>query len=152
MIGQGGGAPTLRHEDRRRTLDALGILLGCTANLTAGLPDGSRPDVLRLSTTQRLLFLADAKDTETPGCKATAARLRRYLEWVRTHVTVMGGAAIVALAVGRPPERLRWLETLRNSASDVGLRPSTEGTDILDHTCALVWIAFGPGQNKAIDG
>jgi len=87
--------PSVEHERRRELLACLAILAGCTRSLPA-FPNGLMPDVLRIRLENDLLFVGDAKATETPGCAATAARLDAYFEWIRAHAAT-GRAAIAAL-------------------------------------------------------
>jgi hypothetical protein len=87
--------PSPEHERRRELLACLAILAGCTRGVPA-FPDGLMPDVLRIRLGNDLLFVGDAKATETAGCAATAARLDAYFTWIQVHAAT-GRAAVVAL-------------------------------------------------------
>src|SRR5438128_1365701 len=103
---------TSRHEDRRVLLDAMAALAGFTTDLaTMGLPDGSRPDVLRADLPGRRLFIGDAKDVETPGNAATHARLARYIA-CGVRAASGGIEVVVAICHGRPVESWRWVGSL----------------------------------------
>lgn len=72
-------APSALHESRVDCLRTLATLAGCAGGFGGRLPDGARPDVVRYAADRRLLFVADAKDTESPGCAATRMRLAAYV-------------------------------------------------------------------------
>src|SRR5438132_1514167 len=86
-------SPSRTHEYRRGVLDSLAILAGFEIELT--LPDGSRPDVARVSVQWSRVFLGDAKHSESPADEAVICRLRRYALWLRgTHT---GSTDVLAL-------------------------------------------------------
>src|SRR5713101_2962499 len=107
-----------RHDRRVRFLESLAGLLGCTGHLTK-LPDGRRPDVLAGDTRQRLLFVGEGKDSETPNCRATQATLRRYLQWVAAHLCHETATAVCAVCFGRERDARTWLDVLAMLARDV---------------------------------
>lgn len=125
------------HEDRRRFLESLAIPSGYHIELR-GLPDGRRPDVLRMSGATRGLFLADAKDTETPGDKETQARLRGYLVWFVSHLQNRG-EGVFSVCCGSRVQGAAWQRTLE------GLSPSLGGVALAFQVCifgrglVLVW-------------
>lgn len=130
-------APGARHEHRRRLLADTATLAGLT--VPAVLPRGLEPDVARRHPRSPRLLLGDAKDTETPGCAATARRLRRYGAALVDPVRA-GTTARLALAVATDaPSTLRaWVELLHEVT-----RPLPAGAaghlDVDDHT-TLVWV------------
>ena len=52
------------HESNVRFLDTLAILSGCKEHISSSLPDGKRPDVMRVNSKRRLLFIGEGKNTE----------------------------------------------------------------------------------------
>ncbi|HEU6444586.1 MAG TPA: hypothetical protein VFL61_05965 [Gaiellaceae bacterium] len=130
--------PGLPHEERRRTLDALAILGGCREPLLPFLPDGRCPDVLRFDSERRHLFVGDAKDTETPGCSETRARLVRYASWLRAN-TLVGGSGTLALchpAAGG----VKWAELLESVAREQGFRDVHWRQRRLDADAVVSWV------------
>lgn len=127
--------PTVAHERRRQVLQDLGRLAGyLEAPEPAELPGGGLPDVLRADLRRRRLFVADAKEAETPGNAATRARMERY---VRSALAAVGIGADVTLAIcaGRAHEAWRWQDDLRRAvAGRAGIMDSgvvTLGDDYL---------------------
>jgi hypothetical protein len=102
LIEQPPARPSAAHELRVVDLTTMAVLAGFDVAVDV-LPDGSRPDVLRASTTRRtVVFLGDAKSSETPGNLDTAQRLRRYMLFASAYVT-SGGSVVLALAVPDVP-------------------------------------------------
>lgn len=108
------------HAEREEFLRNLASLVGCPCGIGGCFPDGSRPDVLRIGVKRRLLFLGDAKDSETPGCAATSDRLRGYMGWLRAHVR-RGGVGIFAVCFGRRADAQGWLRTVSRLADLTGV-------------------------------
>src|SRR2546426_6033017 len=109
------------HESRTQLLDSLAVLIGCREQLGSTLPDGLRPDVLRLDTTRRLLFLGEAKHSESPRNRYSIERLTKYVQWIRSHLEFVpraGGpnpTAVVAICFGQAAHADDWLDTLRST-------------------------------------
>jgi len=114
------------HERRVHFLESLAGLLGCTGQVPY-LPDGRRPDVLALDTRRRLLFVGEGKDSETPNCRATQARLQRYLQWVAAHLRHRSASAVCAVCFGREGDARAWLEVLPMLAAEVQVTFVREG-------------------------
>lgn len=131
------------HEQRVQFLHTLAVLAGFPLRFNVELPDGRRPDVIHLDLTRNLLFIGDGKDTETPGCTATRARLHAYFLWVRAHVCSRGGAATVALCFGERSCAERWLSALTDLADDVGV--TVDGLGVTEFTMGFVvaWVTSG---------
>ncbi len=92
---------TSAHDQKVTFLDTLAVLLGCTEGVGGEFPDGRRPDVLRIDADRGVLFIGDAKETESPGCQASLARLLSYLRWLPAQVVGRGGLGIFAICFGR---------------------------------------------------
>lgn len=130
--------PGPRHEERRRTLETLAILGGCREPLLPFFPDGRRPDVLRFDRARRHLFVGDAKDTETPGCRETHIRLSGYAAWLRANALVAGTGT---LALCHPPgSALRWRELLETIARAHGFDGVTGEQRLLDADAVVSWV------------
>ena len=100
------------HDERARFLDTLAILLGCRENLGGTLPDGKRPDVIRVNSAQGVLFIGDAKNTESPNSRATQSRLLTYLFWLSAHLDKEGRSGVFALCYGRKSDTGLWIKTI----------------------------------------
>lgn len=131
------------HEYRVEFLDALAVLMGCEGALGGELPDGRRPDVLRFDQGRRVLFVGDAKHSESPGNKETQARLQRYLGWMSSHVG-SGGGGVFAVCFGRGSDTDAWVETLAMLAHEVGLERAEDGVERFEPGLTVVWSTFGP--------
>lgn len=114
------------HDKRVRFLESLAGLLGCTRHVPY-LPDGRRPDVLAIDARRRLLFVGEGKDSETPNCRATQARLQRYLGWIAAHLRHGSAAAVCAVCFGREGDARTWLDTLTMLAAEVEVTFVREG-------------------------
>jgi hypothetical protein len=128
--------PSPEHERRRELLMSLAILAGCTHRLPA-FPDGLMPDVLRIRVGNDLLFVGDAKATETAGCAATAARLGAYFEWVRVHAAT-GRAAVVALCHSCSAGT-SWRPLMLRLSQSRGLWVAQLGVTQLTESDAVTW-------------
>jgi hypothetical protein len=129
------------HEDRRRFLESLAILSGYDIEL-GGLPDGRRPDVLRMNGARRGLFVADAKDAETPGDKETQARLKGYLDWFVNHLE-NGGEGVFAVCCGSPVDAAAWRRTLEALSTRLGSVAFAFKVCIFGRGLVLVWARAG---------
>ncbi len=114
------------HDRRVRFLESLAGLLGCTGQVPY-LPDGRRPDVLAIDTRRRLLFVGEGKDSETPNCRATQARLQRYLQWIAAHLRHGSATAVCAVCFGREGDARTWLDVLAMLAREVQVTFVQEG-------------------------
>lgn len=133
------GRPSLWHEYRKNVLDSIAVLAGCAESTGTQLPDGVRPDVLRFDTGKRMMFVGDAKDSETPGCAATEARLLTYFRWGKAFV-LSGGTLVFVVCFGRISDDAGWLSLLCQLCDEVGLAPSSAACDQLDYGLRLAWI------------
>lgn len=136
------GRPSVVHEDRAHTLAAMATLAGYVIGIDA-LPDGSRPDVLRVRPGDDSLFVGDAKATETAGNVDTATRLARYVSFLIRY-RYAGGSGAMALAVS-PADRYGWLRVLRDLCGPLEAAPVAGNVDVVDDRCAIVWQTFSPG-------
>ena len=98
------------HGERVEFLRSLAVLSGCITPMST-LPDGRRPDVVGISSADKMIFLGEAKETESPGNTATRARLAGYFKWMK--VVVGGGnTAVLAICFGNATHINGWLETV----------------------------------------
>ena len=103
--------PSRAHEMRCVLLETIADAAGY--RLTMPLPDGRRPDVLRVHLDRARLFLGEAKHTEAPDDFKSIDRLRHYLGWLGP---VCQRAVGSVLAVAHPRglgcpwrNRVEWL-------------------------------------------
>lgn len=130
------------HEQRVAFLGTLADLIGCSESIGGQLPDGRRPDVLRIDRSRGGLFVGDAKNWETPGCHETQCRLARYIEWLATHVAADRGPAVLALCFVRMEDAARWEEILAKLEAGVGLVADHRGLDHFDDDIHVLWHSF----------
>lgn len=133
------------HGSRTRVLETLAGLLGFHGLALPCLPDGSRPDVLRVDMVRRGLFVGDAKHTETPGSVSTALRFRRYMRWIRAHQNgSAAGIAIVVLCFRRRQDAAKWLALVQALGADAGAPNATRvWSEELTDECHFVVIEYG---------
>lgn len=140
LIEHRSGHPSQIHEDRAAVLSTIATLADFTTTMR-GLPDGSIPDVLQLRPNDGVIFVGDAKATETPGNRETFERLCHYADFIAGWVSA-GDSAVLALAV-QVPDAYGWLRVVR----DLGLRvtpgePVNGRVDLLDMDTAIVWQSY----------
>ncbi len=131
------------HDRRTDLLNTLAILLGCRRYLGPVLPDGVCPDVLRYGLDGETLFIGDAKDTETPGNRATGSRLLAYVEWIATHVRAGHGPGILAICFGRRLHGDAWMKTIALVAREVRLPTASIDCRALGAGFHVASIVFG---------
>ncbi len=141
-VGRTSSRSLVEHNNNAALLSDLAVLLGCSADLQGRFPDGQRPDVLRADFKNRILFLGDAKHTETPGCALTRFRLRSYFRWL----SPIWGAhiCIAALCFTNARHRRGWMDRLVELGESSHLTPLTTGCASFGRKFNLVWIAFAP--------
>lgn len=132
--------PSLVHEQRVALLDQMSRLAGCTVPCTLG----SRlyPDVLLTHPSCRLIFLGEAKRSESPGNAHTERRLRRYLRAVR-FLQRRGYGLRVALC-GDAVESESWARLLSRLALSERVAVAALGS--VDVSCGerVVWLDLLP--------
>lgn len=131
--------PETCHAALTTVLQDLAMLFGCASALRNGLPDGRRPDVLAVSANRDILFVGDAKDTETPGSASTYARFDRYLEWARAYLRRSRGTVIVAICFREESHAEDWQATLNDLCIDASLPITRLRYDYLAAGVNLVW-------------
>lgn len=128
----------LRHEERRKFLDALAVLCGYPTLLMSGLADGGAPDVIRMNGTTRGLFIGEAKDSETPGNTETRKRLAGYLAWFMSHLAA-GGEGVFSVCCGRAGEAEAWRLTLDDLSRQAGRESLGFQVDVFASDLVIVW-------------
>jgi hypothetical protein len=136
------------HKLRTQFLDDLASLMGCKEVFFRHFPDGTRPDVLKADSRSHTLFVGDAKHTETPGCKATQARLQVYLRWLSIFINSHGGTGVFAICFGKTADTEGWIKTITMLANEAGLMFSSGGNQQFDKGLLLVWIVFNGSRHK----
>ncbi len=103
--------PSRAHEARRALLQTIAEAAGY--HLEMWLPDGRRPDVLRVHLDRPSVFLGEAKHTEGPWDVDSVDRLRHYLGWlVALRQRELGSILAIAhpRGLGRAwQDRMDWL-------------------------------------------
>ena len=133
--------PSRAHETRRVLLETIAD--GAGYRLTMPLPDGRRPDVLRLHIDRSGFFLGEAKHTEGPDDFRSLDRLRHYLSWL---LPLCPRASSGVLAVAHPRglaplwrDRVAWLcqgAPLGRVVGSAGVTPVTTVTFALFRSVA----------------
>lgn len=130
-------APSEAHEQRRALLCNVASLAGLTEQMVLGV--GLQPDVALRCRSKRLLLIGDAKATESPGCRATARRLRHYggalFEVVRSGI---GVRLVLSVPACEQREVDGWAIMLLDAAWM--LPQSASGHVRLDDLASLVWV------------
>lgn len=143
--------PSRVHETRRALLETIADAAGY--RLTMPLPDGRRPDVLRVHVDRVGLFLGEAKHTEGPYDLESADRLRHYLRWF---VPACERAVGSVLAVAHPRglecpwrHRVDWLcqgLEIERVVGSTSMTPSTTVTFVVFGTSG--WRHGPPGTER----
>lgn len=124
--------PSRSHEERRTLLESIAEIGGY--RLGVALPDGRRPDVLRLHLHRRAVFFGEAKHTEGPADTRSVDRLRHYVGWLAPFSQWDVGS-VLAVAHGRGvgdlwSERLDWLCGEERIEGRIGSKDVTRVTTV----------------------
>jgi hypothetical protein len=130
------------HDSNVRFLDTLAILSGCKEHINTSLPDGRRPDVIRVNTKRRLLFIGEGKNTESPGCLNTQERLWVYLRWLSAHLYREDSVGILAICFKKEYDNNKWVETITSLSRDMNLLCFDYGTVKFGSGVNVVWFLF----------
>ena len=147
MLGVERGANT-PHELRREFLDSLAVLSGYAQELDGGLPDGRRPDVLRIDLKRQRLFIGDAKDSESPKDLNAGVRLLAYFRWLSTHVVARSGRGTVAICFGNARHARGWIATLKTLAQEAGIAEVVTGVEKFSSDFFVVWCDASSPQSS----
>jgi hypothetical protein len=112
--------PNSQHESRRELLASLASLCGMSFRLRQ-LSNGSIPDVACTDSQRRLLFVADAKYTESPENHETQIRLHKYMRDIAVYIRNSNRAAVFAICFGRRKDAVSWLAKLTDACNEAGL-------------------------------
>lgn len=130
--------PSRAHEERRLLLETVAMAAGFRLQLT--LPDGRRPDVLRLHMHGSSVFLGEAKHTEGPNDLRSCDRLRHYVDWLNRFRDRRG----VLLAVAHPRGLGdRWRDQVAWLCEEFGLQESVRSR-VLTLTTTVTYLASCP--------
>ena len=133
------GTPSVSHERRRVELGTLAALLGFAFPVVP--PLGVIPDVVLTHVDDGSLFVGEAKHTESPTDRSSAARLLVYLDWLRR--SMAGPQALVGLAC--PPRQAdAWAGLLTALTADARLVVDSSWVRSLSATTAVVLLAVRP--------
>lgn len=132
---------TMDHDQRVSVLSTIASLSGCTKRLKR-LPDGHIPDVLQIDTVSNMLFIGDAKHTETPGNLDTRLRLLPYLRWIVLHVNrAKDAVAVFALCFGTARHRSAWKDTVLCLCREAGFDSVSIHEMSLGSRIYILWFA-----------
>jgi len=130
------------HDSNVRFLDTLAILAGCKEHISSSLPDGRRPDVIRVNRKRRILFIGEGKNTESPGCLNTQERLWEYLRWFSAHLCSEGSLGIIAICFKNDLDDNGWIETITSLSRDMNLLCLDYGKETFGSGFNVVWFLF----------
>jgi hypothetical protein len=134
------GSPGQNHEERRAILDTIAVVSGYFGRRYDVLPDGIRPDVVRVDPRCGGVFIGEAKDTESPGQEAARSRLARYFQWLVALDQTRQGPSTIAVCFGRPVDQRRWVTTLTRLGHEAGLKGFTAECHRVDETAFVAWL------------
>lgn len=139
QLGRPATTPSRSHETRRVLLQTIADVAGY--RLEMSLPDGRRPDVLRLHVARPGLFLGEAKHTEGPSDLCSVDRLRGYLDWLLPLCQRDVGCV---LAVAHPRGLGRaWRDRMDWLCQDVPIGGAIGSTNVTPIT-TVTFVVFGP--------
>jgi hypothetical protein len=118
-----------------RTLESLAALVGFVTEIP-GLPDGRIPDVVRVRSRRRGLFLGEAKASEGPRDLEALTRLARYIAWWQQ--AGQHGSAILMVCCDQG-DMMGWAATLTALATDIGI-PTEASSKALGQGDGLAWL------------
>ena len=127
------------HDLKARSLDTLAVLVGCRESLGGQFPDGLRPDVLRYDSSKGILFVGDAKNTESPGSIETQTRLLRYLHWLYVHSYGGERKGIFAICFGDASDSKGWVDTILFLGREVGVCFTEYGVERFTQGTIVAW-------------
>jgi hypothetical protein len=131
-------AKLTKHDSLVVVLDTVAILCGICERLPLNsLPDGSRPDVLRLDRQRKILFIGDAKNRETSGNRATQLRLRTYLRWIAAFLW-RGRCGVFSLCFEHAALATGWVDTMLMLTNELSMRPPDLDISVLPPNLTLV--------------
>ena len=137
-LGRPATTPSHSHEARRVLLQTIADAAGYRLEML--LPDGRRPDVLRIHVDRPGLFLGEAKHTEGPSDLYSVDRLRCYLDWLLPLYQRDVGSV---LAVAHPRSLGRaWRDRVAWLCQDVPIDGVVGSTNVTPIT-TVTFVAFG---------
>jgi len=130
------------HGERVKLLKNLAHLVGCTIDISRYLPDRKQPDVMLINLKDHMLFIGDAKVTESPSNLTTQHRLKCYMRWAAVHESRAGSISLYAICFKKHRHIQGWVDTLYDLALEAGIHPINGG--IAEITCDfnIVWFVF----------
>ena len=129
----------MAHSYRVHFLDTLAALMGCQVILEGGFPNRRYPDVLRIDFSHSILFIGDAKNSESPSNRATQARLLEYLRWLSVYVARENTTGIFAICFGREADTDGWMQAVTLLGLEAGLSFAKHGMKLFEPGLIVVW-------------
>lgn len=130
------------HECLAGFLDALAVLAGCTESIGGQLPNGLRPDVIRIDSRRDVLFVGDAKNTESPNCKSTRFRLGQYIGWLAIQVRSRKGIGLFAICHSHHADGEAWARTVSELAREEGINSDLIKSAVFDTSYSVQLFVF----------
>lgn len=128
---------SLSHERRRRDLETFGNHMGFHDPLT--LPGGLRPDVTLVDVDRPIIFIGDAKHSESPTNRAARARLSSYFTWIASLEAPWDAIIAIGCPLG---QALEWEACLAALAGDVGIKAITTWIGTSGHETDLAVLSW----------
>jgi hypothetical protein len=129
--------PSVEHEYYVEILNDVAMMMGFFASLDA-LPDGTRPDVLRINIATGGVFLGDAKVTESPNCMATQVRYQHYVNWLSASRMAMP-SSVCGICFGKCGKAHAWKGLLADTLINGGLTVARLELCRIAFPIGLVW-------------
>ena len=136
--GRPATTPSRTHEARRVLLETMADVAGYCLEMS--LPDGRRPDVLRIHVDRPGLFLGEAKHTEGPSDLNSTDRLRHYLDWL-VPLCQRGVGSVLAVAHPRGLEQA-WQDRVEWLCQDLRIE-GVVGSKSVTPVTTVTFVAFG---------
>lgn len=120
--------PKACHESRVHLLFGLACLLGCVSRQRL-LADGSIPDVVAVNMGGTVLFIGDAKYSETPNDSSCRTRIYRYLRIASERLQGATKLVIFALCYGNAYHASGWSEMIVSALREFHITIISSGMD-----------------------
>ena len=123
------------HQSKVSFLETLSELIGCSQTFSLG--DGTIPDVIRINQNQDILFIGDAKESETPGNTTTQRKLNGYLEWLKVFCQRKSNYGIFAICHKGGKDINGWECFMLNYATNNNIPYKNLQTNVFSHNVAI---------------
>jgi hypothetical protein len=118
-------------------------LSGFNLPLPLPLPDGSVPDVLRVSSSSLGIFIGDAKHSESPNNFSTYQRLQKYAKWITPPQKRAEWRSVFSVCHGDGDMANQWTALLLHLAASCDLPLLGYGIKPLAEDVIISWALVG---------